>query len=163
MNVYELRVFLEPLTEKMDFWKAVESYRYLYEVNFELHMPNFLGNTQKEIKEVLDMFKTGYNATGVSNQISNEDGKLKIPMDDQLINTNLEWITNGGGAWSIRGKKAEGKKKAKITSTKSQYIKTEETSIELENYNVKELLAILSALKPQYSVTGKQRDDNENR
>jgi hypothetical protein len=39
---YELRVFVKPLTDKADFWRAIQKYRYLYTVNFELHMPNFL-------------------------------------------------------------------------------------------------------------------------
>lgn len=154
MRIYELRVFVEPLTEKLDFWKAIKSYKYLYDVDFKLHMPNFLGNTQRTIKEALEIYKKEYNATGVSTQISNEDGRLKILENDQQVNTNLEWITKGGGAWSIRGKKAEGKKKVKITSTKSQNIKSEETSIELENYNAEEVIAILSFLRPKYSVKG---------
>lgn len=148
---YELRVFIEPLTEKTDFWNAIRTYEYLYGVNFELHMPNFFGETQKAIKEVLEMHKRDYNATGVSTQISNPDGGLDIPEDDPQINTNLEWITKGGGSWAIRGKKAEGKKKVKLTSTRSQNIKVEET-IEIENYTAEEVLSILSVIRPKYSV-----------
>jgi hypothetical protein len=163
MNAYEIRVFIEPLTEKMDFWKAIKSYKYLYEVNFELHMPNSLGKTLSAIKEALDMYKKDYNATGVSNQISNEDGRLKIPEDDQQVNANLEWITKGGGKWTTKGKKADGKRKAKITSTKSQYIRTEETTVELENYDIEEILVILAELRRKYSVFNKQSDNDEDR
>jgi hypothetical protein len=148
---YELRVFVEPLTEKTDFWKAIRTYKYLYGVNFELHMPNFFGKTQQAIREILEMHKDRYNATGVLTQISNPDGGLEIPEDDPQINTNLEWITKGGGSWSIRGKKAEGKKKVKITSTRSQNIKVEET-IEIENYTAEEVVSILSVVRPKYSV-----------
>lgn len=160
---YQLRVFVEPLTEKMDFWKAIMAYKYIYDVNFELHMPNLFGNTQRDIKEVLEMYRKDYNATDVSTQISNAGGRLKIPQNDPKINTDLEWITKGGVLWAIRGKKADGKKKVKITSTKSQYIKVEETSIEFENYNAEEVISILAALKPKYSVINKQRGDNENK
>lgn len=157
MNNYEIRVFVEPLTEKMDFWKAIQSYKnHLYEVNFEMHMPNFLGKTVLAIKEALDMYKKDYNATGITNQISNEDGKLNLHEDDPKVNANLEWITKGGGKWYIKGKKGEGKRKARISSTKSQYIKTEETTIELENYTVKEIVAILAELKPKYTVFNKK-------
>lgn len=47
---YELRVFIEPLTEKTDFWKAIRTYKYLYGVNFELHMPNFFWQYPKSYK-----------------------------------------------------------------------------------------------------------------
>lgn len=156
---YELRVFVEPLTEKADFWRTIQMLKYIYEVTFELHMPNFLGKTQKHLKEALETFSEEYNATGVSTRISNPDGRLNIQESDPQTNTDLEWITKGGGSWSINGKK-EGKR-TKITST--QNIKTEETSIELENYTAEEVIAILSVFKPRYSVKNVQGKDDEDK
>ena len=158
---HELRVFIEPLTEKTDFWRAIETYKYLYEVTFKLHMPNLFGETQKDMKNILEIFRDRYNATGVSDQISNPDGRLNIPDDDSQVNTNLEWITKGGGSWSIRGKKVDAKRKVKITSTRSQNIKVEET-VEIENYDVEEVKYILSILKPKYSEKITQGEDDEN-
>jgi len=160
---YELRVFIEPLTEKADFWRTIQMFKYIYEVTFELHMPNFLGKTQGHLKEILKMFEEEYNATGVSTRISNPDGRLDIPEYDPQTNTNLEWITKGGGSWSISGKKEGRKIRTKITSTKSQNIKTEETSIEFENYNAGEVIAILSVLRPNYSERSVQGEDDENK
>lgn len=158
---YELRVFIEPLTEKTDFWRAINTYEYLYEVTFELHMPNLFGETQKDIKNILEIFRETYNATGVSDQISNPDGRLNIPINDPQVSTKLEWITKGGGLWSIKGKKVDGKRKVKITSTRSQNIKVEET-IEIENYDMEEIKSLLSILRPKYSVKKTQEDDDEN-
>lgn len=160
---YELRVFVEPLTEKADFWRTIQMLKYIYEVTFELHMPNFLGETQKHLKEALETFREEYNATGVSTRISNPDGRLNILESDPQTNTDLEWITKGGGSWSINGKKEGEKKKTKITSTISRNIKTEETSIELENYTVEEVIAILSFFKPEYSVKNVQGKDDEDK
>ncbi len=160
---YELRVFVEPLTEKADFWRTIQMLKYIYEVTFELHMPNFLGETQKHLKEALETFREEYNATGVSTRISNPDGRLNIPESDPQTNTDLEWITKGGGSWSINGKKEGKRTKSTITSTRSQNIKTEETSIELENYTAEEVIAILSVFKPEYSVKNAQGKDDEDK
>jgi len=157
---YELRVSVTPLTEKMDFWRFIHAYRYLYEANFKLYMPNFFGNTQKELKELLDAVKEDYNATEFSNQISNTDGRLNIQENDPKTNAALEWIMKGGGVWSIKGKKKEGKRKVKITSTKNA--KTVDTSVEIENYTADEMATIVSSLKREYSIkNGREENDVE--
>ena len=52
--------------------------------------------------------------------------------------------------WSIKGKKEEGKRKVKITSTKNA--KTVDTSVEIENYTADEMATIVSSLKREYSI-----------
>jgi len=160
LEPYGYAVFIEPLTEKTDFWKAVHEYEFMYEVNFELHMPNFLGKTQKDIKEVLNIFKEDNNATGISYKVSNRDGRLILPEDDPRINSNLEWITKGGGSWYIKGKKPGSAQKATIKSTKSQYIKTMETSIEFENYTAEEIISIFKDLNLDFAIAGVQVNDD---
>jgi len=159
---FEYRIFIEPLTEKVNFWKVIQTYDYIYEVNFELHMPNFFGKTQETIRDILKMYQGNYNATGISTKISNPDGRLIISENDPQINADLDWITEGGGAWYVKAKKEGSKKKATLTSTKSQNIKTEDTSIELENYNADEVISIFTAIRPKYSTKNKQEEDNAN-
>ena len=154
LKTYELRVSVTPLTERMDFWRSLREYAqgrgYLYEANFKLYMPNFFGNTQQNLKEILNAVKEDYNATEFSNQISNTDGRLNIQENDQKIDAALEWIMKGGGKWSIKGKKEEGKRKVTINSTKNA--KTVETSVEIENYTPEGVAKIISSLKPEYSI-----------
>lgn len=155
---YGLRVFVKPLTEKADFWRAIRAYQYIYTANFELYMPNFFGKTQNELKKMLEILREDYNATSAASQISNLDGRLRIKEDDQQINNNLDWIIKGGGSWFLEGIKTGAKKKVKITSTRSENIKSEETSIEIENYTVEEVKSILRDLRPVYSINSTQDD-----
>ena len=62
--------------------------------------------------------------------------------------------------WSIKGKKEEGKRKVKITSTKNA--KTVDTSVEIENYTADEMATIVSSLKREYSIkNGREENDVE--
>lgn len=160
---YELRVSVVPLTERINFWRTIRKYvdgGYLYDVKFKLYMPNFFSKTQeslKEIKEALDAEKKDYNATESSRQISNPGGRLNIQENDKKTNAALEWITKGGGEWSINDKKKVGKGKA-INSTGNA--KTVEISVKIENYTAEEAAKIISSLKPRYSIKS-SREEND--
>lgn len=155
----ELRVFIEPITEKTDFWKAIRLYKYLYAVSFELHMPNFLGKSQEAIKELLEIYRRGYNATSVTSQLSNPDGKLTIPVEDPQTSKSLEWVARGGGSWSMEGFKEGAKRKVKMTSKTGKNMRTIETYMELTNYTAEEVVLILNNARPIYSVNSEDITD----
>jgi hypothetical protein len=65
---YELIVSVIPLTEEMEFWKFINMYGDIYRINFQLIAPNFFGNTQKSVKDILNAVKEEYNAPELSTQ-----------------------------------------------------------------------------------------------
>lgn len=145
LDDYEYTVYIEPLTEKANFWNMVNSFEHLYDVTFEMHMPNFLGRTQEDIKEMLNHYRP-YNATTLTNKLSNKLGKLKIYKNDEALNQVLEWITKGGGVWKLRGIKWGKNKKITISSKKDEYMKNLETSIAFENFTPEEVKRIVTDL-----------------
>ena len=56
-------VFIEPITERKDFWEAYSRFDSIYEVTFELHMPNLFGDTQKELASLLKDSHRRFNTT----------------------------------------------------------------------------------------------------
>lgn len=147
LDPYEYTVYIEPLTDKTEFWRVVNSFESLYEATFEMHMPNSLGRTQRDIKEMLNYYKNEYNATNFANKLSNDDGQLQIPQHDSFVNKALEWITKGAGIWILRGIQRGKKKKVTINSKNSKYMKTIETSIEFQNFTPEEVGNIFDDLK----------------
>ena len=85
LEPYGWGVFIEPITEKKDFWDAYSRFSSVYEVTFELHMPNLFGNTQKELAESLKDSNKRFNTTSVSQTLSNSEGKLNLNKKDSLI------------------------------------------------------------------------------
>jgi hypothetical protein len=145
LDDYEYTVYIEPLTEKANFWNMVSSFERLYDVTFEMHMPNFLGRTQEDMKEMLNHYRP-YNVTTLTNKLSNNLGKLKISPNDESLNLILEWITKGAGIWKLRGIKWGKNKKITISSKKDEYMKSLETSIVLENFAPEEVKRIITDL-----------------
>jgi len=152
LEPYEWGVFVEPITEKRDFWDAYKKFSYVYEVSFELHMPNIFGNLQKELSESLKDLNKSFNATSVSQTLLNPEGKLNFNVNDSMIEKLLNWIANGAGCWGIIGKVSEEAKKEKVTSKKSATIKTEDIDIELKNYSAEEVHKIISKIRPKIAA-----------
>ncbi len=148
LEQYEYTVYIEPLTAKAEFWNTVRSFEHLYGVTFVMHMPNFLGKTQEEIKNVLTEYRNGYNATSLTTKISNTEGKLKIEKNDLSLNQMLEWITKGAGLWRLQGIQWGKNKKLTISSRAEEYMKNVETSLEFENYTPEEVKNVLNSLSP---------------
>jgi len=64
-------------------------------------MPNFFGDAHKPVKELLDSIKNNYNAEELNSSISNEEGKLKISKDDDMVIKFVSWVGEGGGTWGL--------------------------------------------------------------
>jgi hypothetical protein len=160
----DVSVFLEPKSDTADFWKIIEENEYIYEVGFTLHMPNLFGNLQKPLKDNLENLQKKYNLTDVTTQITNPEGNLKLSKDDQDINENLAWIAKGGGSWVARVTKLINQrrdKKIKISSVSDKFLRIYSTTIEMENYTISEVKAILKELKPVYSIMESSNDDTK--
>ncbi len=145
LNRYGLTVYIEPWTEITNFWKVIEEYDNIYYVAFELHMPNFFGRTQDEIKEMLMVYKDQHNATSYTSKLSNAEGRLNISRDDRDVNSSLEWISKGAGNWTTSVSK-KNKKRVVLKSKKDEYMKTIDTTVEIENYTVEEITELISKL-----------------
>lgn len=158
LSTYELIVNVMPLTEEMEFWNFINKYTSIYRINFQLIAPNFFGNTQKSVKEILNVVTDEYNATELSTQIANPMGDLKVSDSDTKINTFLNWIKEGGGRWLIN---AMGKSGKKVTIKSSQNAKLIESSIELENYTAEEALSILESVKKEYQISDDHRSKHD--
>ena len=139
LDDYEYTVYLGPMTEKANFWDMVGSFERLYEVTFVMHMPNFLGRTQEDMKDMLNYYRDAYNTTNLTTKLSNNNGKLRIPKNDKTLNQILEWITKGAGLWKLKGIKWGKNTKMTISSKKDEYMKSLETSIVFENYTPEEV------------------------
>lgn len=155
---YELIVSVVPLTEEMEFWKFINMYRDIYRINFQLIAPNFFGNTQKSVKDILDAVKEEYNAPELSTQIANPMGGIKVSDSDTKIISLLNWIKEGGGRWLID---VMGKRGKKVTIKSSQNAKLVESSIDIENYTAEEAIAILELVKKEYRISDDQRSKHD--
>lgn len=163
LDPYEYTVYIKPLTDKTEFWRVVDSFDRLYEATFEMHMPNSLGRTHKDIKEMLNYYKNEYNATSFANTLSNDDGQLHISQNDSFVNKALEWITKGAGLWILQGIQKGKKNKVTINSKSSKYMKTLETSAEFQNYTHKEVISIFNDLKINQSLLVDTSDEESNK
>src|SRR5271169_5805601 len=74
LDGYGYTVYIKPITDKANFWKTVNSFEYLYNVTFVMHMPNFGGATQEEVKDLLNYYRKNNNATTLTVELLNEDG-----------------------------------------------------------------------------------------
>lgn len=155
---YELIVNVIPLTEEMEFWKFIGMYDYIYKIDFQLIAPNFFGNTQKSVKEMLVAVEDEYNATELSTQIANPTGAIEVSDSDTRINSFLNWIKEGGGRWLIDVMRKGGKK---VTIKSSQNAKLVESSIEIENYTAEEAIAILESVEKEYQISDDHRSKHD--
>ncbi|MCM1566269.1 MAG: hypothetical protein NC238_10035 [Dehalobacter sp.] len=154
---YELRVYIEPKTEKVSFWNAVEKFKYIYVVTFELHRPNLLGITDEQLAESIDKAKQ-FNGTSVSTSILNPDGGLALPRNHPIIMACLNWIANGGGSWLLKGKKSEESRPETVSSKNSDNYRSEEIPLEVETLNPTSIKSTLSKFKPRFSASTDKDD-----
>lgn len=115
---YEMNVFLIPKTESGDFWRIINNFHVIYSISFELNQPNFFGESNPSVKEILECFKEETNALSVKTTIEHPRGNIKVLKTSKIIEKYLDWINKGGGTWTIRGKKNEKvKRRQKLVST----------------------------------------------
>ena len=94
---YILKV--EPITFKNNFWKCIDESQGIGEIEFKLNSPNLFGASFKTNK-FLEMLKALYNNDTFSFKLSNQNENLKIDRKD--IEDTVNYISEGGGSWSIK-------------------------------------------------------------
>lgn len=148
-----LRAHIKPKLIESQFWETFESFEYVNEVRLSLISPNLFGNTKKEIGEFLHEVAGETNASEFSPVFKNPDGNLHLK-PSKWLNAMIDWIKDGAGEWSIRGKKKLKDKYKTITSKQKVKLLVVEGSIseiELENYRPEEVAEIVEMLRPRYT------------
>jgi len=95
-----LEVAILPLTTRGKFWSDVENAEKLYGVKFHLEMPNFLGDSEKGLKEALENIKGRTNSNILDIGVSNKNGDLSITKDEST-QAMVNWAEKGAGKWEL--------------------------------------------------------------
>jgi hypothetical protein len=130
LREYELVVSIILLTDTSAFWEVIESSKEIYEIEFALVSPNFIGDFHQNIRDMLQNSKDIYNARKTTYRLSNEDGSLEVPKDDTRVTEMLSWVVDGGGEWWIKTR-FDGKKGTK-KSTEGPI----KVTLEFDEYNL---------------------------
>ena len=140
---YGLGVSIAFLSHKTPFWDYVKEYQNrIYEVNFVLFAPNFIGgNLQKTTRDMLKLTKETYNADKLEIGISNDHAKLKVIPEDEQTKNYLSWVREGGGNWYIKVIGDTGKK---VTIKSSD--NTRSVSVEFDEYSPDSASAIIKLI-----------------
>lgn len=108
---------INPITEEREFWKFVDSHQDKIEkLVFTFNAPNLFGLKNSLSQDLKDL-ENEYGSTKISIELENPAGKLKIPKNE-LTNQSVDYITKGGGEYSLRIK---GKTK-KVVKSKNNIV-----------------------------------------
>lgn len=114
-------IAINPITHVQEFWDIVKDNQgKLKKLSLSFNAPNLFGikdDLNSELKDAQNVF----GITKTNFELENADGKLKVPEDSELLIQGVEYITRGGGEFSI---KLKGKGKRTISSKKNIETKT---------------------------------------
>lgn len=147
------RAHVHPKTVDSAFWETFNSFEYVSEVKFNLAAPNLFGSTKKEIGDFLHEVVEETNASEFSPVFKNPDGNLNLKPSNWL-NAMIDWVKDGAGAWSIRGRRSlKGKYKVIGSKTRAKLIIIEGTitELELENYEPQDIVEIIEMIRERYT------------
>lgn len=147
------RAHVHPKTVENAFWETFESFEYVSEVKFNLAAPNLFGSTKKEIGDFLHEVVDETNASEFSPVFKNPDGNLNLKPSSWL-NAMVDWVKDGAGTWSIRGKRTHKDKYKNIgskTRAKLLVIDGNITELELENYKPQDIAEIVEMIRHRYT------------
>lgn len=151
-----LRVDIEPVLneESNNFWEEYDRFEFVESVSFELLPPNLFGHTEMEMKKALIDTAEVTNANKITTTFENKDKKLNLKTDG-FLNNMVRWCRKGGGNWSLKGKLFGHKTQLwQVKSEKTATIVVMEgkgiTELQLNNYDVEELIQIVELYRPQY-------------
>lgn len=110
------------------FWNIIEENKYIYSFKLKLDNPNLFGDTHASIRDMTLRAKSEVNSDSIEVGGHNTKGELKIPSNEpnSFISSAIEWITAGGGEWSIEYKKDDKGRKDKATSSNPNYVVEED-------------------------------------
>jgi hypothetical protein len=148
-----LRAHIKPKLVESAFWDTFNSFNFVSEVRLSLVTPNLFGKTKKEIGEFLHEVSDETNASEFSPVFKNPDGNLHLK-PSAWLNAMIDWIKDGAGEWSIRGKRKPKDKYKTINSkqrVKLLLVEGQITEVDLENYKSEEVNEIISMLRNRYT------------
>lgn len=138
-----LEVVINPLTVKGQFWEILNESEKIYSIRFKLAMPNFLGSTEKDLRDTLNSIKNTTNSTNLDIAVNNSKGELEVSPNG-FIQPAVNWSENGAGEWTIR-RKLNGKKRAS-TIRNSDQLAVFEYSEDFDTTDIETIKAIRSHL-----------------
>lgn len=153
----EARIY--PKVSEQGFWNVTREFSAIQEVTFEYATPNLFGKTKAEMTEFLRMIRNTTNATVLTTKLTNTDGHLH-PKPEGAISRALDWIKDGGGRWSVKGRVQPNSRPVIRSSGKqaSIYVLPDKTVVVNTNdYSAKELMSIIGLLRGDY--TFRPKDD----
>ncbi len=148
-----LRAYIKPKLVESAFWDTFNSFHYVREVKLNLVSPNLFGNTKKEIGEFLHEVSDQTNASEFAPIFRNADGNLHLK-PSKWLDAMIDWIQDGAGEWSIRGKKKLKDQYKTINSKQRVKLLIVEgiiTEVELNNYSPEDVAQIVEMLRERYS------------
>lgn len=101
---YEIKI--NPMLIKDNFWKSISTMDSVNVVDFNLESPNlFEGwiSTNSFLKEI----QKRYNNTSSQFKFKNTKSSLTLKKDNKELKDAVEYISNGGGKWTLNGTKGE--------------------------------------------------------
>ncbi len=155
-----LEVRIYPKVAEEYFWSSTEEFKSINEVTFEFVTPNMFGETKEEMTAYLKAVRDATNATVVATKLVNEDGKLH-PKRNGFLTRSLDWIKDGGGKWSIKGRLLPNSKLITRSSGKQAKIfllPDGSTHLDANEYSANDLVKIIGALSGQYTYKSKGKD-----
>lgn len=153
----QLEVRIYPKVAEESFWTSANEFTAINEVTFEFVTPNMFGETKADMTEYLRSVRTATNATVVATKLINEDGKLH-PKKNGFLARSLDWIKDGGGKWSIKGRLAPNSRLTTRSSGKQAKIymlPDGSTHLNAKDYTANDLVKIIGALRDQYTYRSK--------
>jgi len=137
-----LSVFFEPLFERGDFWRTVQSYpNQITRASFELISPN-MSNISRILKVELGDLHRATNTQKTKLELNSEEGSaLRLTPDDPTISSIVDYASEGGGKISLKIRGLEG------TITTSESIKEITISeLEITGDNVKQVASLARSI-----------------
>lgn len=155
----QLEVRIYPKVAEESFWMSANEFSAINEVTFEFVTPNMFGDTKAAMTDYLKSVRVATNATVVATTLANEEGNLH-PKKNGFLTNCLDWIKDGGGKWSIKGRLAPN---SRLTTRKSGkqakiYILPDgSTHVDAKEYSANDLTKIIDSLRDQYTYQSKGR------
>lgn len=95
-------IAINPVTQEQKFWSLIDEYQGRIEkLSFAFNAPNLFGLNNSLNQDLLDA-QQRYGLNKATFELENSDGKLNVPKDDPFIKEGAEYITRGGGQYSIK-------------------------------------------------------------
>lgn len=142
---YQLKMHIEAMFDKKEFWSIIEKNKArLQTVKFELISPN-MSNISKFVKLELKQLNKDTNSHKTNLELNSPEGAtLEINKNNEMVNSLVDYASNGGGDISI---KVKGIRKKVHTSKSIKSVEVDE--LIAENLTYEQLIAFTEILNKQ--------------